>query len=392
MQKCRSALTAAPTYSAPLAKNQPAAIPRTLCRSALYTLRSCPSVPFLLSKQARNHCPQNAQRPSVFQALGGLVELLQRELGVFEKSIVVNQLAHRTLALIDLQQDGMQVGHGASRLLVEAVIRQQFADGALPCSSVADDLVGVGQESVCVGRHAFDFAAHAFQIADRALSGNIQRVLVNQFAHRPLPLRDAIGHGLDVADGGREVGSVIFDEICQRPEQAVDLVAAETAGEIFQAGGSLVEFGEDLAQVGLLGNFQDGAIFGFRRAGAAELDGHVILRHQASEADAGLAVGPHIRVAAHDHGDIGEAIGQEDVLHAADVDAGLFHIVTEFEVLHVFEQGVKVETALEETKAAEVLQEDQGQNNRQSEEQAQLAFNGFFHNVNVFWGRQVPHE
>src|SRR5437867_13455298 len=49
-------------------------------------------------KQVVHQNPQHAERSLVFQALGGFVEFLEAELGVFEEGFVVDQFADAPLA------------------------------------------------------------------------------------------------------------------------------------------------------------------------------------------------------------------------------------------------------------------------------------------------------
>ncbi len=100
----------------------------------------------------------------------------------------------------------------------------------------------------------------------------------------------------------------------------------------------------------------------FGAAGRAESNVHVILRHQAGEADAGFAVGSHVGWSGRRFMVTSAlGVGQDDALDAADADAGHFDGVAHFEVLDVFEQGVQVVAALEEAEAAEGFQNDQGE-------------------------------
>ena len=54
------------------------------------------------SEQSGHNRTKQAERAGVFEALGGFVELLQGELGAFEKAVVVDQLAHGPLPLVNL--------------------------------------------------------------------------------------------------------------------------------------------------------------------------------------------------------------------------------------------------------------------------------------------------
>ena len=77
-------------------------------------------------------------------------------------------------------------------------------------------------------------------------------------------------------------------------------------------------------------------------------------------------------------------------IDTADADAGHFDSVAHFEVLDVFEQGVQVVAALQEAEAAQIFQDDEGQNNSQGEKEAQFAFNIFFHGINEWWRVRFP--
>src|SRR6266702_226431 len=73
---------------------------------------------------------EDGQRSLVFKPFGGLVELLERELGVFVHGFVVHQFADGALAAVYFFGDFAEVGHHRSRLFVEGVVFGQFAEGA----------------------------------------------------------------------------------------------------------------------------------------------------------------------------------------------------------------------------------------------------------------------
>jgi len=52
---------------------------------------------------------------------------------------------------------------------------------------------------------------------------------------------------------------------------------------------------------------------------------------------------------------------------------------------NVFEEGAEMVAALEEGESAEEFQNDEGEDNRQRKEEAQLAFNIFFHGIKERW-------
>src|SRR6267143_5724626 len=73
---------------------------------------------------------EDDQRSLVFKPFGGLVEFLERELGVFVNGLVVHQFADSALAAVYFFRDFAEVRHHRSRLFVEGVVSGQLAEGA----------------------------------------------------------------------------------------------------------------------------------------------------------------------------------------------------------------------------------------------------------------------
>src|SRR5258706_12397268 len=72
-----------------------------------------------VSKQIVHHDAQHTEGSLVFQAFGGLVELLQTEFCVFVELVVVEKLAHGSFAAIHFLENFTQVCHGEVHFVVE---------------------------------------------------------------------------------------------------------------------------------------------------------------------------------------------------------------------------------------------------------------------------------
>ena len=94
-----------------------------------------------------------------------------------------------------------------------------------------------------------------------------------------------------------------------------------------------------------------------------------------------VRVGLHRRVGAETHGDADLAVGEFDLLHLADFDAGHFHAVAQLQLLRGFEQGVDLQAALEFFKAAEDVHDEEGGEDDEGHEQAEAGFKGVFHRL-----------
>ena len=183
------------------------------------------------------------------------------------------------------------------------------------------------------------------QIGHRRERGSIKRIFINEFADRALPARDLAGNIFNVGDRSADVAAVLFDEINQRTDQVVNLVAGEALGEILDASRGAVELGHDGVEVGLLLGGQHRAVNGAWRFGRAETDGDKILPHQAGEFDDGLAVRFHDGIGVEFHRDLDPVAGELDFFDAADFHAGHFDAVADLQVLHGVEQGAEMVAA-----------------------------------------------
>ena len=68
------------------------------------------------SEQTANGEAEDAQWTLVLESVGGFIQLLQAEFGVFEEGVVVDEFADGALTLIHLLQDFTQIGHGGGGL------------------------------------------------------------------------------------------------------------------------------------------------------------------------------------------------------------------------------------------------------------------------------------
>src|SRR6266851_4557565 len=267
---------------------------------------------------------EDGQRSLVFKPFGGLVELLERELGVFVKGLIVHQFADGALAAVYFFRDFAEVRHHRSRLPVEGVVSGQLAKGAFALGEVGGDSAGVAQ---------------------------------------------------DVAD----VRAVLFHEVGDRPKQGAEVIGAETLGKSFDAAGDAIDSGHEGAEVGLLGAFEGGAGEDFRGGGGTALEGDKIITHQTGEFDDGFGVGFDFVFALDFHRDAGAALFEFDVIDAPDFDPGHFHEVTSFEFLGVLEAGVDLVAAFEEVGGADHFEDDDRDDQREGKEDAESGFEGVFH-------------
>ena len=76
-----------------------------------------------------------SSRPSV-----ALSTFCERELGVLVEFLVVDELADRALALIDLLQNLVEVGHRSGGRVVKRLVGHQFAERALAAADAVDHL------------------------------------------------------------------------------------------------------------------------------------------------------------------------------------------------------------------------------------------------------------
>ena len=139
------------------------------------------------------------------------------------------------VAVVNFLENLVEVGHGPGGLVVAGIVIDDLAQRALAGLDLGDDVVGVGQKGVRVVRRLFDVGGGALQIADGGEGGDVQLVAVDESAHRSLPLGDAVGNDLGVVEGGGDIGLVILDKLGEGPEQLVYLFAAEALGQVFHA-------------------------------------------------------------------------------------------------------------------------------------------------------------
>jgi len=178
--------------------------------------------------------------------------------------------------------------------------------------------------------------------------------------------------GFDIADGGGQISLVRLEEISELPKKGVDFFTAETARQVFDAAGGLVQLGKHHVHVGHVGAFERRPVLGAFAGGRAKIQRHVVLAHQPHEFDGGLAIEPDFGVAVQIHIDAHDAIGQLNVLHRADAHASHFDLVADLEFLGVVEEGADVVAAFEKVKTAERFQNNQECNHRKGEENAQF--------------------
>ena len=209
-------------------------------------------------EQASHDQAQDAERALVFQAVGGLVQFLQGQLGVLEHGIVVDQLAHRPLAAVHLLQDLAHVGHGLGRLGIERLVLGQLAQRAFAAVDLVDHTANLSDHPVGLTGETLDVAGGDLEVGDGAVGGVVERVVHDQPAHRAVALGDGVGDGLHVADDGGEGGAVLLDEVGERAEQGAEAFGAETFGEVFDAAGHSFQLDHERAEVGLFEGF-DGA-------------------------------------------------------------------------------------------------------------------------------------
>ena len=340
-------------------------------------------------EKAAEHGSQYAQGAGVFEAVGRLVELLERKFDVFQGAVVVDQLAHRALAVVDLLENLVQVRHRTGGGAVEGVVLDQLAQGALPGVDLADHVVGVADRVVGVVQknaglvlQGPDVGGGALQIAHHTERCHIQLVRVHQQAQRPLALGDPAGDRLDVVDPVGEIGLVVLHELRPRPQQLVNLFAAEALGQVLHAGGHAVNLDHQVAQIGLLDGFQSRAVLGFDAGRGAETNVEVVLAHEPGESDGRFAVGFHFGLAVQIDRHLRERVGAEpDVLDPSDLDTAHFDRVADLELLDVFESGVQVVAALEEGEGVEGFHDDKGGDDREGEEHAEPGFDEVFHKL-----------
>ena len=55
--------------------------------------------------------PEHAQRPGVFETFRGFVDLLQRKLEISQRAVVIDELPHSPLAVVDFDENLEEVGH-----------------------------------------------------------------------------------------------------------------------------------------------------------------------------------------------------------------------------------------------------------------------------------------
>ena len=114
-------------------------------------------------------------------------------------------------------------------------------------------------------------------------------------------------------------------------------------------------------------------------ARGAKVNGHEVLPQQTGELDGRDAVGPDLGFGAHLHPYPDPVVRELDALHAADLDAGHFDAVANFEVRNVCKQGVDVLAALEPLQAADSFQNDRRRDHRQGDKDAKTGFQGVLH-------------
>src|SRR2546421_15075 len=89
-------------------------------------------------KELADDGAEDAQRPLVFEAFGGLIEFLQGHFGVSEQFVVIDELPNAAFALIYLLQDVLQAARGVSEIVVNALVLEQLADRAAASIHIAN--------------------------------------------------------------------------------------------------------------------------------------------------------------------------------------------------------------------------------------------------------------
>ena len=183
------------------------------------------------------------------------------------------------------------------------------------------------------------------QVAHGRQRGVVKRALVNQFPDGALSAGNLAGDVVNVGNRAADVAAVLLDEIHQRADQIADFVAGKGVAKPFDAVGGVVQLGHDRVEIGLFLGLQQRAVHRRGRVGRAEADGNEILPHQAGEHDDGRAVGFHHGVGVEFHRDLDLAVGERNLLDAADFHAGHLDVVAHLQFLRGVEQGVEVVAA-----------------------------------------------
>src|ERR1017187_10262933 len=106
---------------------------------------------------------------------------------------------------------------------------------SVPCPDLTWAITSLAPaRRACASSTAFLMsAAVPCKIAHRGEGADVQIVILDQPPHRSLSIADALGNDFDVAEGGGDIGLVVLDKFGERPEQLVNLLAAEAFGQVF---------------------------------------------------------------------------------------------------------------------------------------------------------------
>ena len=135
----------------------------------------------------------------VADGLDQLLGLVERLVSVVVDGAIFEELACRSLAVVEILEDAVEMVDGVVQFLRKGGILGEFADGTFTGVDLRHQLIGVGHGGieVVVERVVFEqFAGGAFavfeigrdlvQLVDSGVGARVKRVVVDQFAERPL--------------------------------------------------------------------------------------------------------------------------------------------------------------------------------------------------------------
>src|SRR4029079_13565652 len=136
---------------------------------------------------------------------------------------VVDEFADAALALINLLQDLLNVGHAGGQLVVEGRVFDKHPDGSFAGVDAVDDGAGFANHGLGIVEHGLSLAAGELQGGDGAQGTVVECLVFDQFADRAVALGDLVGDEPDIGKGNAQVVSVLLHEIGNRTEQGTEL-------------------------------------------------------------------------------------------------------------------------------------------------------------------------